>query len=87
MAERLHLSRRTFFRKLAEHDTTYDALVSASRAEVAKDYLLHKKITLIELSNHLGYNDVSNFTKAFKRWFGMPPKQWQQAQLQRLKAT
>lgn len=81
MAERLHLSRRTFFRKLAEHDTTYDALLSSSRAEVAKDFLLYKKTTLIELSNHLGYNDVSNFTKAFKRWFGLPPKQWQQSQL------
>lgn len=80
MAERLHLSRRTFFRKLAEQETTYEALLSVSRAEVAKDYLLHKQITLIELSNHLGYNDVSNFTKAFKRWFGLPPKQWQQSQ-------
>lgn len=81
MAERLHLSRRTFFRKLAEHSTSYDALLSASRAEVAKDYLLYKKTSLIELADHLGYNDVSNFTKAFKRWYGLPPKQWQQSQL------
>jgi AraC-like DNA-binding protein len=36
---------------------------------------------LIELADHLGYNDVSNFTKAFKRWYGLPPKQWQQSQL------
>ena len=81
MAERLHLSRRTFFRKLAEYDTSYDALLSTSRAEVAKDYLLYKKTSLIELADHLGYNDVSNFTKAFKRWYGLPPKQWQQSQL------
>lgn len=81
MAEHLHLSRRTFFRKLSEHSTSYDALLSASRAEVAKDYLLYKKTTLIELADHLGYNDVSNFTKAFKRWYGLPPKQWQQSQL------
>ncbi|CAM4280150.1 AraC family transcriptional regulator [Acinetobacter pragensis] len=83
MAEQLHLSRRTFFRKLAEYDTTYDALLSTSRAEVAKDYLLYKKTSLIELADHLGYNDVSNFTKAFKRWYGLPPKQWLQSQLSR----
>ena len=81
MAEQLHLSRRTFFRKLAEHHTTYDVLLSASRAEVAKDYLLHKQISLVELADQLGYNDVSNFTKAFKRWYGLPPKQWKQEQL------
>lgn len=81
MAERFHLSRRTFFRKLADYDTSYDALLSTSRAQVAKDYLLYKKTSLIELADHLGYNDVSNFTKAFKRWYGLPPKQWQQSQL------
>jgi AraC-like DNA-binding protein len=80
-AERLYLSRRTFFRKLSEHETTYEELLSSARAEVARDYLLYKKTNLVEVAFLVGYHDVSNFTKAFKRWYGLPPKQWLQSQV------
>lgn len=76
IAELLHLSRRTFFRKLAKYQMTYDKLLVMVRAEVAKEYLMNKSLNLEEITDLLGYSNVSSFSKAFKRWYGVTPYQW-----------
>lgn len=78
MARLLNLSRRTFFRKLAEMDTSYEKEINSVRAKLAEDYLIRGSVSLTEVAYLLGYNDASNFTKAFKRWYGLPPKKWQE---------
>ena len=76
LAATLNLSRRTLFRKLAEQQTSFAELLTAVRMQLAEDYLRRTAIGLAELALVLGYSDASNFSKAFKGWYGVTPKRW-----------
>jgi AraC-like DNA-binding protein len=73
VASRLHMSERTLKRQLAKHSITYSDLVDESRKQKAMDLLSDKKQSLDDISEHLGYSDIANFTRAFKRWTGQTP--------------
>ncbi|MEZ4298968.1 MAG: AraC family transcriptional regulator ligand-binding domain-containing protein [Polyangiaceae bacterium] len=72
-AKRLSMSERTLKRRLAEQGTTFSALVDGARRQKAIALLLDKRLTLEAIATQLGYSDTANFTRAFRRWTGMPP--------------
>lgn len=43
----------------------------------AKMYMAFTDLTITEISYHMGYNDSSYFSKVFKKYEGMSPKQYQ----------
>lgn len=43
------------------------------RMEKATELLLHSKLSVKEISFRLGYKNVSNFSEAFKNYYGYPP--------------
>jgi AraC-like DNA-binding protein len=45
---------------------------------VAELHLRDPRLTLAEVGALLGYSEQSAFSRAFKRWSGMPPLQWRQ---------
>lgn len=63
-------------RSLKKHQTSFKALLSEIRLETAKQYLENSNISLIELSDILGYQNVSAFSKAFKKLSGIAPLYW-----------
>jgi AraC-like DNA-binding protein len=73
VASRLSMSERTLKRHLAKHNITYSDLVDESRKQKAMDLLSDKKQSLDDISEYLGYSDMANFTRAFKRWTGQTP--------------
>ncbi len=73
VASRLHMSERTLKRQLAKHNVTYSDLVDDSRKQKAIDLLADKKRSLDDIADYLGYSDMANFTRAFKRWLGETP--------------
>ena len=40
---------------------------------MAKKWLIEKHRSVSEIAWSLGYNEVSSFTRAFKRWTGKSP--------------
>lgn len=38
--------------------------------------LLRKKVTVKEVAYLLGYKEIANFRRAFKRWEGVAPSDW-----------
>ena len=40
---------------------------------VACDLLSAGELTVSEVAERLGYHEVSNFSRAFRRWFGVSP--------------
>ena len=75
-AELAGLSVRTLSRRLAEEGTSYERLVERRRFEAAIGLLRDGHLRLIDISYELGYADPANFSRAFKRWTGMPPSEY-----------
>jgi AraC-like DNA-binding protein len=79
MADFLNMSERTLKRRLQEENVSYRGLLEDSLRERACRLLTQERLSISEIAWRLGYNDVSNFSRAFKRWTGHSPKDWRQA--------
>jgi len=73
MAQHLHMSRRTLQRKLAEAETTYQKLIDDTRRDLAVRYIEDPRHSITDITFMLGFSQQSAFTRAFKRWTGVPP--------------
>ena len=76
VAKHLSLHPRTLQRKLKDAGMNYSKIVEDIRKDVATERLKNSNITIMQLSDYLGYNDNTAFTRAFKKWFGETPVQW-----------
>jgi AraC-like DNA-binding protein len=76
VARHLSLHPRTLQRKLKDAGMNYSKIVEDIRKDVATERLKNSNITIMQLSDYLGYNDNTAFTRAFKKWFGETPVQW-----------
>nr|WP_294887010.1 AraC family transcriptional regulator [uncultured Limnobacter sp.] len=74
VASHFHLSSRTLMRYLRDEHTSYQTLRDSELARQAKLSLLVSNNTVESVALSLGYQEVSNFRRAFKRWFGMSPQ-------------
>ncbi|MEQ3725126.1 AraC family transcriptional regulator ligand-binding domain-containing protein [Alcanivorax sp.] len=74
MADRLSVSPRTLKRHLQQAGLSYRQLQDEERYRQAKRLLAKPGNSISEAAYALGYNDVANFSKAFKRWSGLTPK-------------
>lgn len=73
VASRLNMSERTLKRHLAKHEIAYSDLVDETRKQKALDLVADMTRSLDDISEYLGYSDMANFTRAFKRWTGHTP--------------
>ncbi len=76
MASRLAMSRRQLFRELSSEGCTYRGLVDTLRCEQACAALSHSDASMEVIAEQLGYADGSNFSRCFRRWTGLTPRQW-----------
>lgn len=83
VASALRMSTRTLQRRLQDENTSFQQLLDETRRELAMQFLRQRRLTLLEIAYLLGFADPSNFFRAFKRWFGMPPGQYRDQQLDR----
>ncbi len=73
VADQLHLSSRTLKRRLALYQTTWSQLVESVRKRRAALLLEDPRCRIEQVAELLGYADMANFTRAFKRWTGQTP--------------
>jgi len=81
IANSLHMSSRSLQRKLKEETTSFRQLLDDVRKDLAKNYLVSSQQSVIEIAYQLGFQDPSNFTRAFKRWFSLSPSAFRQQEL------
>ena len=72
---------RTLGRRLQQYDTSFRELADEARYEFSRQLLSDSGMNLGEISEIIGYSDASAFTKAFRRWSGKTPSQWQKEQV------
>lgn len=75
LTEQFGLSRRTLVRLLESEGTCFRTLVTEVRKQRALKLLQQNSLTVSDLAHKLGYASTSNFSRAFHRWYGMPPIQ------------
>ena len=77
-ATSLGLSVRTLQRRLTEVGVSYTALRNQVRLEKASRLIQDPDAQLIDVAYQLGFSDPGHFTRAFKRWTGLAPRQFRQ---------
>ena len=74
VSETLGLARWTLQRRLAEQNVTFSECVDLVRNRLALLYLAEPHLSISHISDLLGYSEISAFSRAFRRWHGMPPE-------------
>jgi AraC-like DNA-binding protein len=74
-ARKLGMAVRTLQTRLRESGFEFSGILEQQRMELANAYLKADQLSLYDISANLGYNDQSNFIRAFKRWTGTTPSQ------------
>ena len=77
IAGQLNMSKRKLQLKLAQEGVRYKALLDEIRSNMAQVYLRANNHCLSEIAFLLGFSEVSSFSRAFKRWSGVSPGQYQ----------
>ncbi|MFF7710838.1 AraC family transcriptional regulator ligand-binding domain-containing protein [Pseudomonas sp. NPDC007930] len=72
----LELTSWTLQRRLGDDGLTFTQLVDSTRRELAEYYLSQANLPISDLALRLGYSEASAFSRAFRRWYGVSPKQW-----------
>lgn len=76
MAAEEHLSPRTLIRRLREEGSTYQQLLDSVREELACWLLIQTDLPVEAIAEQLGYEDTSNFSRTFRRWLGVTPREF-----------
>ncbi|MCY1422466.1 HTH-type transcriptional regulator VirS [compost metagenome] len=80
ISQTLGLSEWALQRKLRDCGLSFTQLVDQIRRDLAMAHLKQQTLSVTQLASLLGYSETSAFSRAFKRWFGVSPKQWRSAE-------
>jgi AraC-like DNA-binding protein len=73
VAKKLKLSTRTLKRRLADQHTSFSKLRDDLRRQRALLLVDNRTLSIGEIATRLGYTELPNFTRAFRKWTGMTP--------------
>jgi len=73
VAQQLHSSQRTLARRLADEGLSFAGILDEMRRDLALRYLQDRSLSVSRIAWLLGYQEVSAFTHAFRRWRGETP--------------
>jgi AraC-like DNA-binding protein len=73
------MSRRTLARRLSDEGLNFTDILQRLRRDLAVRYLGDRKLHVSKIAWLLGFNEVSAFTHAFKRWTGKTPREMRTA--------
>jgi AraC-like DNA-binding protein len=74
ISRRLCMSQRTFSRRLSLEGLTFSEALENVRRDLVEQYLTDQGLSISQIAWLLGYQEVSAFTHAFKRWTGRTPR-------------
>ena len=79
VARSMGMSKRTLARRLSDDGLNFTEILQQLRRDLAVRYLDDRKLHVSKIAWLLGFNEVSAFTHAFKRWTGKTPRRMRTA--------
>lgn len=76
IAKVLNLSDQNLKLKLADKGTSFQAVFEEIRQKLSMIYIEQSSLNISQMAYMLGFSDSSNFTRAFKRWTGLSPRDY-----------
>ena len=76
MAEITGLSVRSLQRRLSQHGLSHSQIVDQARYQAATRLLEASESRITDIGFELGYADSAHFSRAFKRWAGVTPREY-----------
>ena len=73
------MSERTLSRKLAEEGVTFPEILQELKASLARRYLEEEPLSISKIAWLLGFEEVSSFSHACRRWLGKSPREFRSA--------
>ncbi len=78
IAQQLNTTSRTLQRRLKEENLSFLSILSSTRKRLAHQYITDDACSVHDAALLLGFTDVGNFYRAFKRWFGCTPGKYRE---------
>jgi AraC-like DNA-binding protein len=72
-ARAMGLSDRTLKRRLRDEGISFRMLLTEVRGGQANRLLEDETLSLTQIAERMGFSDLSSFSQAYKRWFGVAP--------------
>lgn len=72
----LHVTPRTLHRRLVAEGTSFRAIQEDVRHRLAVEYLRAGQLSIQQVAYVLGYTEMANFRRAFRRWEGVAPTEY-----------
>lgn len=76
IADALSMTVRTLQSRLEEEQVSFRELLENVRKEIALFHLRRGDMQLTQLAMVLGYSELSAFSRSFRNWYGVSPRQW-----------
>jgi len=74
VARELGCSRQTLYRRLKAEGVTFEQLLDGLRRRLAIRFVCEQGLSVKDAAWRLGFSDPAAFSRAFKRWTGMSPR-------------
>ncbi len=76
VAGQLGVSRRSLNRRMGKRRTTFAELLRSARFGTARQLLVESATPLARIATAIGYAELSVFSRMFRRWSGVSPREW-----------
>ena len=76
IASSLDLHSRVLQRRLKANGTSFSKLLKETRRDIACQHLCDGEVNITDVALKLGYAEVAIFSRHFKQWTGLSPRQW-----------
>ena len=76
VAAEMGMSSRTLQRRLGDANTSFKEILDAVRMDICREQIRDTGVSLVDLSELLGFASQPAFYRAFKRWFGDSPSHY-----------
>lgn len=76
VARTLEVNARTVQARLEAEQISFRQILERVRREIATFHLRRGDMQLTQLAMVLGYSELSAFSRSFRNWYGVSPRQW-----------